>query len=114
MLLQDGKQELENKMRVLEQQELDNKKRVEELQKQLQQCEKVEKKKLKECKCQLKQSRLTCGNEGCGKEETKPRTFKECSKCELNVYCGKECQRADWARHRENCVDKRHWTQHGT
>ncbi len=33
MLLQDGKQELYIKMRVLEQQELDNKKRVEELQK---------------------------------------------------------------------------------
>ncbi len=64
----------------------------EELQKQLQQCNKMEMKKLKEYKCQLKRSMLTCGNEGWGKEVTEPRTFQECSKCELTVYCGKECQ----------------------
>ncbi len=48
MLLEDVVQELENKIRVLEQQELD-----------LQQCVKMEMKKLKECKRQLKWSRLT-------------------------------------------------------
>ncbi len=61
-MLEDIVQELEDKIGVLEQQELGNKKRVKELQKQLQRCKNMKIKKLKECKRQLKRSRLTCGN----------------------------------------------------
>lgn len=30
--------------------------------------------------------------------------IKKCSRCKTNVYCGKECQKKDWERHKASCV----------
>ena len=31
------------------------------------------------------------------------KAFKRCSACKAVKYCGGECQRADWARHKREC-----------
>mmetsp|Transcript_11078 Transcript_11078/g.18108 ORF Transcript_11078/g.18108 Transcript_11078/m.18108 type:complete len:131 (+) Transcript_11078:100-492(+) len=44
----------------------------------------------------------TCG--GCNKQEGYRHEFKVCSRCRQVRYCGRECQAADWQRHRQHCV----------
>ncbi|KAJ7055534.1 hypothetical protein C8F01DRAFT_1158544 [Mycena amicta] len=45
-----------------------------------------------------------CGNaKTCTKQETKALEFKRCAGCHTISYCGKECQKADWSRHKEAC-----------
>lgn len=31
-----------------------------------------------------------------------------CSRCKLSTYCGMECQRTDWSRHKKHCISKVH------
>ncbi|KXS11142.1 ankyrin [Gonapodya prolifera JEL478] len=51
---------------------------------------------------------------GCEKKEARPMEFPRCSRCRRVVYCGKECQKADWATHKKLCAgaaerrEKRH------
>eukprot|EP00993_Chasmostoma_nieuportense_P000630 NODE_1580_length_1451_cov_50.721299_g1499_i0.p1 GENE.NODE_1580_length_1451_cov_50.721299_g1499_i0~~NODE_1580_length_1451_cov_50.721299_g1499_i0.p1 ORF type:complete len:395 (+),score=50.16 NODE_1580_length_1451_cov_50.721299_g1499_i0:70-1254(+) len=55
----------------------------------------------------IRKSRLyfvdQCGNPACGKSERIPQEHKRCSACAWVKYCSKECQRADWAIHKETC-----------
>ena len=37
-----------------------------------------------------------CGKQGAG--------FKRCSRCKQACYCGAECQKADWKRHKTTCA----------
>jgi hypothetical protein len=39
---------------------------------------------------------------GCGTLQEKK--MKRCSRCDRAPYCSPECQRADWARHKRECV----------
>ena len=32
------------------------------------------------------------------------RSKKKCSNCRSITYCGEECQRQDWERHKDNCI----------
>ncbi|KNC81273.1 hypothetical protein SARC_06384, partial [Sphaeroforma arctica JP610] len=47
------------------------------------------------------------GLSGTGREchycQTVTTDLKNCSKCKTPAYCGVECQRADWPRHRKIC-----------
>lgn len=43
----------------------------------------------------------SCGN--CKDPNTAKRELNRCSKCKLIRYCGVECQRMDWQRHKEIC-----------
>jgi hypothetical protein len=52
----------------------------------------------KEAKARPKMS--TC--EFCRKEETKVKLFR-CSRCKFVRYCSKECQTADWKKHKHAC-----------
>ncbi|KAI0066246.1 hypothetical protein BV25DRAFT_1913017 [Artomyces pyxidatus] len=36
-------------------------------------------------------------------KETDIKTLKKCGGCQLTRYCGTECQRSDWKRHKEFC-----------
>ena len=38
------------------------------------------------------------------KEDTSEREFAECASCGLVTYCSKGCQKADWKRHKPNCI----------
>ena len=40
----------------------------------------------------------------CDKTERGKRKFPKCAKCHAITYCGKECQKTDWLRHKFNCV----------
>jgi hypothetical protein len=40
----------------------------------------------------------------CGKLETMDKEFPECAGCGLVTYCSKECQKADWRRHKPICT----------
>ena len=40
----------------------------------------------------------------CHKTERGKKKFPKCAKCHAITYCGKECQKADWLRHKLNCV----------
>ena len=40
----------------------------------------------------------------CHKTVTGKRKLSKCSKCHAITYCGKECQVADFARHKWNCI----------
>jgi len=55
----------------------------------------------------IRKSRLyfvdQCGNPNCGKSERVPQEHKRCSACAWVKYCSKECQRSDWAKHKEIC-----------
>lgn len=44
-----------------------------------------------------------CGNGECQALEYKDNTLHACSRCKCVFYCGKECQRADWRRHKKHC-----------
>ena len=39
----------------------------------------------------------------CDKTGSKKKLSK-CERCHAITYCSRECQAADWARHKENCV----------
>ncbi len=47
---------------------------------------------------------IICGNKACGLREEKGQTFSRCSRCKKLYYCGRECQRRDWASHKLSCV----------
>jgi len=40
----------------------------------------------------------------CHKTVTGKRKLSKCSKCHAITYCGAKCQKADWPRHRWNCI----------
>eukprot|EP01116_Phalansterium_solitarium_P013230 TRINITY_DN3045_c0_g1_i1.p1 TRINITY_DN3045_c0_g1~~TRINITY_DN3045_c0_g1_i1.p1 ORF type:complete len:354 (+),score=20.36 TRINITY_DN3045_c0_g1_i1:644-1705(+) len=44
--------------------------------------------------------RTVCGNPACA---TSLAAMKKCSRCETASYCSKECQAADWPRHKLAC-----------
>jgi hypothetical protein len=48
-----------------------------------------------------------CKNATCGKVEEQRGTYKVCSGCKGAYYCGRECQVADWKRHKEICRDNK-------
>ncbi|KAG8926603.1 hypothetical protein FRC01_008646 [Tulasnella sp. 417] len=43
----------------------------------------------------------SCAN--CKTDDTAKKTLSVCVKCKTAQYCGKDCQRADWPRHKESC-----------
>lgn len=45
---------------------------------------------------------IECGN--CKKNFFHKAQLKKCSKCEKMRYCGRECQKADWKKHKKVCV----------
>lgn len=47
----------------------------------------------------------TCGN--CGMEEKALAQFPGCSVCKKTYYCGKECQKAHWKIHKNDCCEKK-------
>ncbi|KAI9029471.1 hypothetical protein DFJ74DRAFT_749953 [Hyaloraphidium curvatum] len=46
--------------------------------------------------------RHLCSNPACAKHGTK-ESFKRCAVCKLANCCSRECQKADWPEHRQNC-----------
>ncbi|KAI0826229.1 hypothetical protein BC629DRAFT_1434705 [Irpex lacteus] len=38
---------------------------------------------------------------GTGNEDTTPVTLKSCTQCKTAMYCSRECQKADWQRHKK-------------
>jgi hypothetical protein len=40
----------------------------------------------------------------CGKTKKDETRMKFCSKCKVQSYCGAECQKADWPRHKAECA----------
>ena len=47
----------------------------------------------------------TCG--GCGQWDRGATRFQKCSRSDRAYYCCKECQVADWARHKSTCAVKK-------
>eukprot|EP00803_Ostreobium_quekettii_P002884 evm.model.scf_1032EXC.3 EVM.evm.TU.scf_1032EXC.3 scf_1032EXC:29386-37212(-) len=47
--------------------------------------------------------RQFCDNAACDREETMPREFMFCRGCKCAAYCSRECQKADWRRHKAEC-----------
>jgi ankyrin repeat protein len=46
---------------------------------------------------------VRCGYSKCGRSEEDGETFNRCSRCKKVHYCGRECQRADWPKHKAAC-----------
>jgi MYND finger len=46
-----------------------------------------------------------CGRSGCDAFEEEVREFQRCSRCKSIAYCGRTCQKIDWAEHRKICRD---------
>jgi MYND finger len=44
-----------------------------------------------------------CGRVGCDAFERDVREFQRCSRCKSIAYCGRACQKLDWAEHRKTC-----------
>ncbi|CDO74022.1 hypothetical protein BN946_scf185043.g72 [Trametes cinnabarina] len=42
-----------------------------------------------------------CPRAGCNNRESRAAEFKRCAGCKEVVYCGQECQKADWKAHRK-------------
>eukprot|EP00798_Chlamydomonas_sp_ICE-L_P011009 gene11009-18973_t len=45
---------------------------------------------------------------GCGLPDGEGRKLKWCQRCHNNAYCGAECQKADWPRHKPICKHYQH------
>jgi MYND finger len=45
-----------------------------------------------------------CGRVGCDAFEKEVREFQRCSKCKSISYCGRACEKKDWAVHRKCCI----------
>jgi len=51
------------------------------------------------CICRrIQQQQKRCGK--CRKQNVK----NKCSKCKHQYYCGEECQKGDWKRHKKECI----------
>ncbi|KAL2138755.1 hypothetical protein VTI28DRAFT_6314 [Corynascus sepedonium] len=47
------------------------------------------------------------GCRNCGREKSREGgELKACAKCRKFMYCGRTCQRADWKRHKKDCIAK--------
>jgi hypothetical protein len=46
---------------------------------------------------------LVCDHCGLTAEQASVRSLKDCGKCYVARYCGKECQLAAWPGHKEAC-----------
>ena len=54
-----------------------------------------------------------CGGCSTPRTELKPPVLR-CSKCHVQVYCGRECQEHDWPRHKKVCRGlERQWRKRG-
>jgi MYND finger len=49
--------------------------------------------------------RAPCGRPGCAAFEKEVREFQRCSRCKSIAYCGRACQKMDWAEHRKACCE---------
>ena len=47
-----------------------------------------------------------CNRAGCGRREATDAEFRQCARCNSIVYCGRECQKLDWPRHKPVCVGR--------
>ncbi|KAF7297031.1 MYND-type domain-containing protein [Mycena indigotica] len=47
-----------------------------------------------------------CGNPACNEQEAQVQEFKRCAGCHLISYCGSECQKTDWRRHKQACKER--------
>lgn len=48
-----------------------------------------------------------CGYPSCSNSSQRPKQeMKRCSRCKTVIYCGVECQKADWPRHKLICATK--------
>ena len=48
---------------------------------------------------------IVCGRLGCGKIEGKDHArFQQCSRCLIQRYCSRECQKLDWHKHKSYCA----------
>ncbi|KAF8172471.1 hypothetical protein BJ912DRAFT_993653 [Pholiota molesta] len=45
----------------------------------------------------------------CDKSQSEDATILQCSRCQDRFYCGRECQLADWRKHRRFCGIPRKW-----
>ncbi|KAJ6623261.1 hypothetical protein B0H10DRAFT_808582 [Mycena sp. CBHHK59/15] len=45
-----------------------------------------------------------CSHPDCTAQETKATQFKRCAACHQVTYCGPVCQKADWKRHKLDCL----------
>ncbi|KAH9841725.1 uncharacterized protein C8Q71DRAFT_700219 [Rhodofomes roseus] len=43
------------------------------------------------------------------RKEAMTKDFKRCSRCRGALYCNSECQKQDWASHKELCSDSDRW-----
>lgn len=46
---------------------------------------------------------IYCGK--CSRLEQKSEKFKKCARCKSTYYCGRECQKKDWKRHKKSCFN---------
>ncbi|KAJ6592842.1 hypothetical protein B0H19DRAFT_1245657 [Mycena capillaripes] len=46
---------------------------------------------------------ITCGGHGCTNSKLSGASMRLCRQCKAVNYCGRECQRADWPRHKAWC-----------
>ena len=49
----------------------------------------------------------TSQQQKCGATAATNTNMKKCSICQIVFYCSKECQKADWRRHKVDCRDPR-------
>ncbi|CAA7262664.1 unnamed protein product [Cyclocybe aegerita] len=45
----------------------------------------------------------SCSREACTEKEKDVAQFKRCAACHLVLYCGQNCQKVDWPRHKPEC-----------
>jgi hypothetical protein len=59
----------------------------------------------------LKESGLACW--ACQKASETRRTLLRCAQCRIAAYCGRDCQRSDWPKHKSQCAEMRCQTRRG-